>query len=182
LTTRCPLPQAERETEAIIDSSLVDHTTSTPEAARLAGAPVIARIRRVLITALIAGVAYSAVTTGSTGRCAGPTTSTTAGDGSVSVHQACIAMQLHPSPVVVVALAVILIVAISRVLKPGVREADALRTLDRAATTIAIVAAASILVSVAWFALIPIGDWQPGSGFGVLFPFPLAEAQLTITP
>lgn len=92
------------------------------------------------------------------------------------------ALQLHPSPVVIVALAVILIVAISRVLKPGVREADARRTLDRAATAIAIVAAASIVVSVAWFALIPIGDWQPGSDFGVLFPFPLAWVELTITP
>ncbi|MGD8195294.1 hypothetical protein ACEXQB_012525 [Herbiconiux sp. P18] len=155
-----------------------DRTPHVP----FAGALVIARVRRVVITAVLAAIAYSLVTTASRSQCAGPSTMVAGTDGTLTNAQACISLAVGPSPLVYISFVVILIVALSRVVKKAEREADALRTLDRAAMAIAIVAGASILITVLWVAMVPLDTWSPLGSFSIWYPFPFANVDTTITP
>jgi hypothetical protein len=139
------------------------------------------RIRRVVIAAIISVVLYGMFTTASSGRCAGPSTQVPDGNGGVLVVQECLRLQLHPSPLMFVAFAVIVLVAVRRASVDGIDRADALRTLDRAATVIALLATAAVVISLAWFAVLATISWTPGQPYTSVFPFPLATLEVEIT-
>ena len=138
------------------------------------------RIRRVVITAIISAVLYGMFTAASSGRCAGPSTQVPDGNGGVLVVQECLRLQLHPSPLMFVAFAVILLVAVRRASVAGIDQADALRTLDRAAAAIVLLAVAAVVISLAWFAVLATTAWTPGQPFSSLLPFPFAALDVEI--
>ncbi|MDE0546138.1 hypothetical protein [Microbacterium sp. C7(2022)] len=153
-------------------------------AAALPGAAVIARIRRLLIVAVTAVAGYAMFMTASKGYCPGGIT----GDGRfldaagnpTDLAPSCISMTLQPSGLVYLALAAIVIGALTRVLNRAGDESSAVRILDRAAAIVAIVAVASVIISQVWFSLIPITSWD-GTGTFV-YPFPFGSVEMTTSP
>lgn len=161
---------------------LLEHTAKTPRL--LPGAEVIARIRRVLVVALVATFAYSTFSSASRVYCPGGVD----GDGGFidsagnPTDQApmCINMALRPSPLVFLGIALIVLFALGRVLKAA-DEVTAIRTLDRAATGLVILALGALVISQVWFTLIPVTDFQ-SSSFRVFGPFPFGSIDVDITP
>ncbi|KJL33101.1 hypothetical protein [Microbacterium oxydans] len=158
-------------------------TQTSPHTTALAGVAVIARIRRVLILAVILALAYTVVLSGSAGYCPGGFD----GNGGFidSAGQAtdqapmCVTLQLRPSILIYAALGLIVLLAIGRVMKAS-DELVALRILDRAAIAIVVLAVVAMAVSVVWFRMIPIQDFTGGSWsvFG-LFPFGVVSVDIT---
>lgn len=152
--------------------------------AGLAGHAVIARIRRLLSVALIAGVAYATFTVASHGGCAGGI------DGSGGFVDAaghptdaapmCVQLTLKPSPLMYIAIAAIVLLAIGRVLKAA-QESTAVRTLDRAAAGIGVLTVVAIVVSQVWFQQIPLHELTSGS-WSVFSPFPFGFIDVTTEP
>lgn len=139
--------------------------------AMLAGAPIIARIRRLIIVALVAGAAYAMLATAQRWQCIG---------GSAAGAETCTSMQIGPSPVILFAIATIVVVSLGRVLRRAVDEPSAVRIIDRAAIAIAIAAAACGVIAQVWFWALPAPD--PSGPFTLVFPFPFASGSLTTTP
>lgn len=154
--------------------SLTQTPATSPHAASLPGAVVIGRIRRVLITSLIAAVLYPAFMRSSAGSCAGGVD----GDGGFvdaagrAINEAprCVQLTLSPSPLVYVGIALIVLVGIGRVTKAP-NESAALRTLDRSAVAVGLLVAVAIVVSQVWLRLVPVEDFLAGSA-SVFNPFP----------
>lgn len=92
----------------------------------------------------------------------------------------CYSLQLGPSPFVLLALGIIVVSALTRVLRTARSEADARRTLARAALAIVLVTIGSMVVAVTWFMLLPVDDWQ-GTG-SLIFPFPFANVDIETWP
>ncbi|CAH0263137.1 hypothetical protein SRABI76_03539 [Microbacterium oxydans] len=157
---------------------------TSPSTTALAGVAVIARIRRVLILAVIIALAYTVVLSGSSGYCPGGFD----GNGGFidSAGQAtdqapmCVTLQLRPSILIYAALGLIVLLAIGRVMKAS-DELVALRILDRAAIAIVVLAVVAMAVSVVWFRMIPIQDFTGGS-WSVFGPFPFGVVSVDITP
>lgn len=102
-------------------SSLAPSTAPETAPAALPGAVVIAAIRRVLLWSLIVAFLYPAFMSGSKGICPGGVDANggfvdSAGQ-SVDEAPQCIQLTLAPSPLVYVAIAVILLLALGRVMK-----------------------------------------------------------------
>lgn len=150
---------------------------SAPPLSALPGASVIARIRRLLIVTGLVAVGYAAFTTSSRGTCVGaPATQQGEQVGS------CIALTLGPSPLMLIAFVVVVIMALGRVLRHALTEADAIRILDRTALTVGIVAVASVVIANVWFQLIPIETYDPIGGYRFFFPFPFGSVDVVTTP
>ncbi|WP_435748753.1 hypothetical protein [Microbacterium sp. PMB16] len=141
-------------------------TTLTPQHAAIgagfAGAAVVGRIRRVLLLSAFAALVYSWMLTGSRGLCVG------GADGGGDAR--CATLNLKPSFLVYVAIALIVLLALGRVMKAA-DETAAIRTLDRAAFGIAVLVIAAIVISQVWFRMIPIEDFLAGTT-SVFSPFP----------
>ena len=91
----------------------------------------------------------------------------------------CVTMTLRPSPLVYLAIAAIILWALTRVLRKANGVASALRVLDHAAVAVGVLVTVSILVSQVWFALIPITEWD---GTGTFFyPFPFGAVDMVAT-
>lgn len=150
----------------------------------LPGRAVIARIRRMLVVALAVGFAYTAVTVASASGCAG---GFDGGGGFVDsagrtteLPPTCVQLTLRPTPLVVIAIGLIVMLAIGRVLT-AVDERAALRTLDRATAGIGVLAAVAIVVSHVWFQLVPLDDLMSGS-WTVFSPFPFGTIDVSTEP
>jgi len=139
------------------------------ETSALPGAVIIARIRRLLVVALVAGVAYTTLMHAQKEQCTGE-----------AGAEHCVSLSFSPSPLIVIGIAVIVLYAISRVLRTAVVAADALRILDRAAIVIAALTVVSLVIGYVWFAVMPIPDTT--NPYLVVFPFPFASGELTTTP
>lgn len=140
---------------------LTDATRST-----LPGAVMLWHARRLLIWALGAGLAYSFVMVSTRSHCPGGFT----GDGDyldgsgqpTDVAPSCTTLSLAPSPLVQVAIAFVVLVALTRVLERASVEAEAIRTLDRARTAVVWIAVVSAVITHVWFWSIPMTE----TGFG----------------
>ena len=145
------------------------------EVSALPGAMIVARIRNLLIVAVVAWVVYSTFTRGQKGTCA---------DASAAVDASfvnrCVELRLAPSPLVAIAVIAIVLFALRRVLRTAVVETDAVRILDRAAAIIVEVTIGSVIIGLVWFALIPVPD--PSGPISVVYPFPFASGELITTP
>lgn len=150
----------------------MDQDRTVTEAAPTADPPrlldgilVVARVRRLLLVAVVAGFVYSALLTASQGRCFE--------DGR------CTQLTLQPSPLVVVAIAVLVLVALKRVQTVAGSTEDAVRMLDRTAGVVGILVAVAIVVSHVWFWSIDLGDGT--TGLSVFSPFPFGGIGVTTT-
>jgi hypothetical protein len=145
-------------------------TTSPATATAVPGGAILIRLRRLIAVSILAALVYSLLTTGSKGYC----------PGTGEAADSCVNMALRPSPVVYIALAILVFAAIGAVLRRAATEASAIRLIDRAATAAIGIAGVCALVSIVWFALIPIESWNGGGTF--FFPFPFGSVEMTVTP
>ena len=164
--------------------SITQTSLTASGVASFPGAAVVGRIRGVLIASLIAALVYPAFMGASAGYCAGGVD----GEGGfvdaagrpVNTAPACVELTLKPSPLVYVCIALIVLFAISRVLKAP-NEAVAMRILDRSVTGVCVLVGVAIVVSQVWFHLIPIADFMAGTA-SVVSPFPFGLIDVTNTP
>ncbi|MBH0007838.1 hypothetical protein ESZ53_10410 [Salinibacterium sp. UTAS2018] len=150
-----------------------DSMTKLVESADLSQAKVIvARTQRLIVTAALATVGYGAFLLTGKGICAGLLTS----EGGfidadrnviVSVPQ-CVSLAQAPSGVIYVAIAVTTIFAIGTARRRASTVAEAMRYLDRAAVGIVILTVAALILSYAWFSLLPSTGADGGGTF--LYP------------
>ena len=148
----------------------------------LPGAAVIAAIRRVLLWSLITAFLYPVFMTASKGICPGGVDANggfidSAGQPVDEAPQ-CIQLTLAPSPLVYIA--VIVLLALGRVMKAA-DERTALRTLERTLRGVGLLVVAAIVVSHVWFALIPIEQFT-GDSWSVVSPFPFGSIDVEVTP
>ncbi len=153
-------------------------------AATVPGAVLIARIRRLLVVSMLGAVAYAMFMGGGKSYCAGGISGAGgfidgAGQPTTDAPM-CIQLALGPSPLVYLAIALIVLLALGRVLRAG-SESAALRTLDRAASGVLALVAVALVVSHVWFAVIPVADIDPRS-FTIFSPFPLGSIEVTTAP
>jgi ABC-type Fe3+ transport system permease subunit len=150
----------------------------------LLGAPVLLRVRRLIVAALITSLLYSIVMTATRSGCPGGVT----GDGGyldangqpTDFVPQCYNFTLGPSVWVFVAIALTVVLAITRVLKKAGDLRNATRILDRAAMIVFAIAGASVLIGYVWFFLIPI-DTSDGTGT-LYLPLPFGNVTLDVHP
>ncbi|WP_303709666.1 MULTISPECIES: hypothetical protein [Microbacterium] len=165
-------------------SSLAPSTAPDTASAALPGAVVIAAIRRVLLWSLIAAFLYPVFMTASKGICPGGVD----GNGGfidstgqpVDEAPQCIQLTLAPSPLVYIAIAVIVLLSLGRVMK-ATGERAALRTLEWTLRGVGLLVVVAIVVSHVWFALIPIEQFT-GDSWSVFSPFPFGTIDVEVTP
>ena len=154
----------------------------------LPGVEIVARIRRVATVTALALWVYATFTRGMAGTCAGGI----GADGGyidsngnpTEVVPQCMTLTLEPSLVVIIAVVLAFIVALTLVIRRAQTIPAALRILDWAAIVILAIAAVSLVVSLAWFAVLeaPIRDWSPDGDWSLIFPFPFGAVDVSITP
>lgn len=146
--------------------------------------PIVARIRRLVVLAMLAALGYTAFTVASKGHCPGRVnadgTFIDATGNVTELTPSCINLTLQPSVFIYIGIFAIVIGALTFVLRRATDVPAALRYLDRAAVTVVILAVASVAISQIWFAMIPITDWNGSGTF--FYPFPFGSVDLTITP
>ncbi|GAA1923630.1 hypothetical protein GCM10009775_14990 [Microbacterium aoyamense] len=154
------------------------------ELTRLPGAPIIARIRRLIWTAIGSALVYSTFISASKGGCPGGVDAdggfVDANGVATEIAPMCTSLTMRPSWIVLVALAAIVLGVLGRVLRRAEDETAALRMLDRAALAIMVIAGASIVIAQVWFAMIPL-DGFGGTGTYV-YPFPFGAVELDTYP
>ncbi|WP_104081743.1 hypothetical protein [Cryobacterium sp. Y11] len=159
-----------------------------PEGAQAADAlplrPIVVRIRRLVVLAMLAALGYTAFTAASKGYCPGGVnadgTFIDAAGNVTELAPRCINLTLQPSVVIYIGIFAIVIGALTFVLRRASDVPAALRYLDRGAVTVVILAVTSVAISQIWFAMIPITDWNGSGTF--FYPFPFGSVDLTITP
>jgi hypothetical protein len=139
-----------------------------------------------LVVAVVAAFIYAAFAQATSGACAG---GFTGGGGFVDrlgqetdVAPQCLSLQMGPSPFVLLAMAMIVLWAVRRVARWAVDEQAAVRTTDRATLAVAVVAGASLVIAQVWFALLPIGTWDPAGDSLLIYPFPFASVEMSVEP
>lgn len=164
--------------------SLTQSSSNTTAGVGLPGAAVIAQIRRVLIIAVISALVYPTLMVASRGYCPGGVD----GDGGfidgsgrpVDEAPACIQLTLRPNSLVYLGIAVIVLLALGRVMKAS-DEAPALKTLNRASVGVGALIVVAIVVSHVWFFMIPMEGFSSDS-WSVFSPFPFGVIDVTTTP
>lgn len=164
--------------------SLAPTTPETVAGSSLPGAAVIAKIRRVVIVAVIAALVYPALMVASRSYCPGGVNGSGGFIDSAGqpTDQApvCIDLTLSPSPLVYIGIAAIVLINLGRVMKAS-GEHTALTTLNRAAIGVSALVGLAIIVSLVWFFLIPMEGFTSGS-WTVFSPFPFGSIDVTTTP
>ncbi|AWB96663.1 hypothetical protein DCE93_14245 [Agromyces badenianii] len=164
-------------------TNTLDHLPEA-DSSSLPGASILARVRGLIWSALGYALAYGFITNASRSACPGGYGSDGGyvdADGQPTVlAPQCISLTLQPSVFVAAAIVIVVLAAITRVLKRAGTEADAFRIIDRAGIVIIAVVTGSILISHVWFWLIPIADWN-GSGT-LWFPFPFGSVTMDTYP
>jgi hypothetical protein len=146
----------------------------------LAAAPLLRRARSLVLWAVGAAILYSALVA-SKGSCPGGFTTDggflDANGDPTTVHPQCVQLMLQPSPVIYLAIALTVILALSRAARAADMEL-ALRTMNRGVIVAVAIAVVSMLVAFVWFAASPM----PTVGGTVIFPFPFGGGTMTVTP
>ena len=146
----------------------------------LADRPILHRARALVLWALGAAILYASLVA-SKGSCPGGF----AMDGGfldadgdpTNVQPQCIQLTLQPSPVVYLAIALTVVLALGRAAR-SVDVESALRTLNRASVVAVGIAVVSMIVAILWFQAMP----TPAEHGTILFPFPFGGGTMTITP
>lgn len=155
------------------------------ELSPLPGARTIRDIRHLVVAAAAAAGLYSTLMLAGRGGCFGGISAASSDfidfDGQpTETEPLCYSLQLGPSPFVLLALGIIVVSALTRVLRTARSEADARRTLARATLAVVLVTLGSMVIAVAWFMLLPVEDWR-GTGT-LIFPFPFANVDVETWP
>jgi len=164
--------------------SLAQTAPKTVAGPGLHSVAIVAKIRRVLIVAVIVALVFPTLMAASRSYCPGGI------DGSGGFIDAsgqptdeapvCIELALAPSPLVYVGIAAIVLLALGRVMKAN-DEAAALQTLNRAAIGITALVGIGVVVAHVWFFLIPVEGFTAHS-WSIVHPFPFGTIDVTTTP
>jgi hypothetical protein len=164
--------------------SLAQTPPETSAVTGLPGVAIVAKIRRVLIVAVIAALVFPTLMAASRTYCPGGI------DGSGGFIDAsgqptdeapvCIELALAPSPLVYVGIAAIVLLTLGRVMKAN-DEAAALQTLNRAVIGIVALVGIGVVVAHVWFSLIPVEGFTAHS-WSIVHPFPFGTIDVTTTP
>jgi len=130
------------------------------------GAAVVERIRGLVWFALVLSTGYGLLVRGVKQSCF---------PGGVE-PSTCAEIQMGPSPLVWLAAAAIVLVALRRVTRVARSEVEAIRLLDRASHTIT----ALIVVAFTWFAVVGVPDVT--GPYSIVFPFPFATGDVHTLP
>lgn len=164
--------------------SLAPTTPETVTGSGLPGAAVIAKIRRVVIVAVIAALVYPALMVASRSYCPGGVNGSggfiDASGQPTGEAPVCMDLTLRPSPLIYIGIAAIVLITLGRVMKAS-DEHTALKTLNRAAIGVSALVGLAIIVSLVWFFLIPMEGFNSGS-WTVFSPFPFGSIDVTTTP
>jgi hypothetical protein len=149
------------------------------------GIDVVKSIRRLVVITLISAFVYGVALTASRGFCAGGVAATggfvdSTGHPTDVVPQ-CFQLTLGPSPFIFAAMALIVVVALDRVIARAHSVTDAVRIVDRTVYWVVGLAAASIVISHLWFWLMPTTGWGEGTGLWITSPFPFGAINLEIS-
>jgi len=132
------------------------------------------RVRRMLVIAFVAAVAYATLTTASKSFCTDETDS----DAPRSI---CVQLTLSPSPLVFAALLAVIVFALSRVSVRGVNLDAALQIFDRSTIVMVMVAGVATIGSHIWFWAIPLAEFASGT-FSFLSPILIGIIELKVLP
>lgn len=150
----------------------------------LPGAVVVTGIRRTLIWTLIIALVFPAFMSGSRSFCPGGVDGNggfiDASGRPVDEAPVCVQLTLGPSPLVYLGIALIVLLALGRVIKAS-DERAALRTLERAIQGAGLLALIAVVVSNVWFLMTPLEGFDSGS-WSVFSPFPFGIISVTVTP
>lgn len=152
----------------------------------LAGRELVVQIRRLLVITLVACLVYPAFIGGSRSVCAGGFDA----DGGfidrngqpTDLAPQCLSLQMSPGPIVFAAIAAIVLLTVGRVIRVANDLESATRMLRRAGLAIMLVTGLSLVIAQVWFALLPVTEWDPATGYFFLFPFPFASVDVTVAP
>ena len=125
---------------------------------------VVRGIRSLLVTAVLASLICSWLIVASKGGC-------------VTETGTCYDMQLRVSPLLFIGFAVIVFLALGRIVNRNLDPFAAARVLDRAGLVVKIVALVAIVVAQVWFFAIPT-DGFGQSGWVVISPFPFGSVDV----
>jgi hypothetical protein len=148
----------------------------------LPGAAVLLAVRRLLIWALVAAWVYGGIGTASKGYCPGGV----AGDGgyvdaqgrATDVAPQCVTLALEPSGLIFALIAVIVLSAITRVVRRAPDESHGIRTLDRAILAIIVIVVVWAVVTQVSFAQIPVTGWDGVGPFHLPYTFGVVDVDV----
>ncbi|WP_431278346.1 hypothetical protein [Leifsonia poae] len=133
-----------------------------------------------MLWALGAAAVYSSLVA-SKGSCPGGFTSDGGyldGNGDpTTVQPQCVQLALHPSPLIYLAIALTVVIALTRAAR-AVNIEMALRAMNRGTIVAVGIVVVSMLIAIVWFQTSPM----PTVGGTVLFPFPFGSGSMTVTP
>ena len=121
------------------------------------GVSIVRSIRRLLVTAVLASLVCSWLIVASKGGCAAETA-------------VCYDLRLRVSPLLFVGFAVVVFLALGRIINRNLDPFAATRVLDRAGLVVKIVALVAIVVAHVWFWAIPTDDFGRNGVF-IISPF-----------
>jgi hypothetical protein len=151
----------------------------------LPGWAVLKRVRRLIILTLVCACVYSAGTMASSGFCPGGFDGSggflDANGDPTDVAPSCLTLSLQPNPLWFIVFALVVIGALSSVLKKSKTDADALRYIDSAAAVIVALTVVCIVVSQVWFWNLPVDEWD-GVHTNFVYPFPFGLVEMNISP
>ena len=135
-----------------------------PAMSTLPGPEVLVLVRRLVLTALVAGVGYALFSTASQGRCPGGISA----DGSfvdrlgnpTEVVPSCINLTLRPNPLVYLVLALIVVWAVTAAARNAHDEAAALRVLGWAGPAVILLAILAVALTMVTFFSISLESWD----------------------
>jgi hypothetical protein len=143
-------------------------TSLTGPGAASNDASVVRGIRSLLVTVVVAAVVCSLLLTTNRFQCY---TETDLG----------VELKMSASPVLYLGFAVIVFVALDRIIRRNLDPFEASRVLDRARMVVMFVAVGAIVIAQVWFWAIPVGDFG-ARGVNVISPFLFGIINVTTTP
>lgn len=149
------------------------------ERSPLLGAQVVRDILRALVlTVTAAGVVWTGTT--SSRRVCTPVPYGWWGGVAPSgaPEEFCAVLHLEPNPLVLAALAVVLVISIARVLRTARTPEESGRILSRAVTVIVVIALVTVVISQAWLRLYGYPASGPDGALFVIPPVPFAWASV----
>ncbi|SCY52847.1 PEP-CTERM protein-sorting domain-containing protein [Microbacterium sp. LKL04] len=145
------------------------------ERSPLAGAQVVRDVLGAVVLTVVAGAVVWAATSTSRRVCAPVPSGWWGGLAPAGApEEFCAILHLEPSPLVLLALALVLVFSISRVLRVARSAQESARILSRAVTAIVIIAAVTVVVGQAWLWLYGYPSSAPDGALLVVPPFPFA--------
>jgi hypothetical protein len=154
-------------------------------ASALSGTAVLQRVRSLLIVALAGALVYSILNTATWARCLGGYDGTggfiNESGEATDLAPMCLTVTLRPNATMYVVLALVVIGALSSILKKARSEMDALRYLTAARVVIVVLVIISVVVSHVWFWNLPVDGWD-GGATNFISPNPFGSVTAVVAP